>query len=284
MPYKILKGKYHVSGYSPDGDTIRFQPDDTRLLDSIRGPNDRLQINSKQHVSLRFDGVDAPETHYSGNHQPKELGDKATDFVTNSLGITNIVWNDNRSRVASANDGIPGYILTRSKDLYGRIISFVFAGDTSENDGDDVFLDTAKVKDSINYKLLETGLGYPAYYDGLFPDLRESMTSAVKQSRGTKTNVWSADRTHSVNVSSISSITEEHMVFPKLFRRLVSYFEAGNNTLSEFESFMEDRNDRLLLLYSRQTAFFDDLIRVDKEDNNLSMNVLPESIVFQPRT
>ena len=28
MPFFIIKGTFHVLGYSPDGDSIRFQADD----------------------------------------------------------------------------------------------------------------------------------------------------------------------------------------------------------------------------------------------------------------
>ena len=282
VPYTLIKGKYHVTGYSPDGDTIRFQPDNVQQLDNILGPNRRLQINDKQHVSLRFDGVDTLETHYSGEHQPELLGNQATDFVLNSLGINNVVWNTNHSKISSSDDGITGYILTRSKDLFGRIISFVFSGVPVENDGDDVFLNSNRLRQSINYKLLENGLAYPAFYKGLFPDLRETMTTAAKKSRIDNSGIWAVDSTHSVTVSGTSSITDTSVIFPKLFRRMISYLKSNSSSVDGFVSYLEQRNDELLLLYSRQTIFFDTLIRVD--NNHLSMGVLPESIIFLPRS
>lgn len=35
MPFTIIKGTYHVVGYSPDGDSIRFQADEEVILPKL---------------------------------------------------------------------------------------------------------------------------------------------------------------------------------------------------------------------------------------------------------
>ncbi len=59
----------------------------------------------------------------------------------------------------------PGYILARMVDPYGRPICFAFSGSTDSNDGSEIFLDQDTVRNSVNYKQMAAGYGYPLYYD-----------------------------------------------------------------------------------------------------------------------
>ena len=59
----LIKGTFHVVGYSPDGDSIRFKA--TNFVNwNLLDPGPR-SINAKQHMQLRFKGIDALETHFS---------------------------------------------------------------------------------------------------------------------------------------------------------------------------------------------------------------------------
>jgi hypothetical protein len=52
-------------GYEPDGDSVRFITDDATHYDALKR-SDRIRPSPRDgSVQLRFEGVDAPELHYS---------------------------------------------------------------------------------------------------------------------------------------------------------------------------------------------------------------------------
>ncbi|WP_339381043.1 hypothetical protein [Brasilonema sp. UFV-L1] len=55
MPFKLIKGTFHVRNYSPDGDSIRFQPNDAGLIHSLAGG--RPRFNGRKHVQLRIEAI-----------------------------------------------------------------------------------------------------------------------------------------------------------------------------------------------------------------------------------
>ena len=96
-------------------------------------------------------------------------------------------------------------------------------------DSAEVFLDVDTLRKSANYRSLERGFAYPTYYKGLFPNLREAMTEAVVRARDEGLGVWAEDRTNAgFRVEGLGSLAEEHVILPKLFRRLVEYLQAGD--------------------------------------------------------
>jgi hypothetical protein len=88
MPFFVIKGAFHVVGYSPDGDSIRFRADDEANWAKLAGP--RVTLNAKRHAQLRLDAIDTLETHFRNTHQPLTLATKALDFLLQRLGITGV--------------------------------------------------------------------------------------------------------------------------------------------------------------------------------------------------
>lgn len=157
MPFKLIRGTFHVTNYSPDGDSIRFGPDDLGLLASLSGPP--ASVNSRRHVQLRIEAIDSLETHYSAAgggtyHQPLELALDAAEGLIDFAAITNVVWDSGHRSVVSADDGTRGYIASRSVEKNRRPVAFVFAGDPPEADGADIFLGVDRLLQS--YNLLRT--------------------------------------------------------------------------------------------------------------------------------
>jgi hypothetical protein len=101
MPLKLIKGSFHVRNYSPDGDSIRFQPDDVGLVHDLAGS--RPKFNARNHVQLRIEAIDTLETHYtppSGGgtlHQPLELAQTAADKLMEFVGIENVEWDSEQT-------------------------------------------------------------------------------------------------------------------------------------------------------------------------------------------
>ena len=151
MPFHAIKGTFHVVGYSPDGDSIRFKADDPDNWDKLRG---RVNRNGRDHAQLRIEAIDTLETHYKSEHQPRRFADLATNKLFSLLGIENVVWNSTGSRVRSADDGVEGFVLSRAAERNGRPVAFVFNQAAGFTDGQEVFLDAQVAKQSVNYKML----------------------------------------------------------------------------------------------------------------------------------
>src|SRR5262245_58662633 len=161
MGLNLIKGRFFIRGYSPDGDSIRFRADDRTRWDLLGGG--LLSINAKDDVQLRFEGIDAMETHYSQggkeNHQPVELAHQARDFVLGALGFTHVVWSADGTEVTGVDeDGRPGYLFARKKDIHWRPIALVYSGPAPEADGANVFVSVSRLQQSLNHRLLAQGL------------------------------------------------------------------------------------------------------------------------------
>src|SRR5215813_561437 len=95
MAFRLIRGKFVVKGKQPDGDSIRFVPDNLGLLMSLRGPKPTL--NPGDSVQLRLEAIDALETHYNQgrsdlDHQPDGPAKSARNFLLHALGITHVKW------------------------------------------------------------------------------------------------------------------------------------------------------------------------------------------------
>jgi len=81
MPLRMITGEFRVLGTQPDGDSVRFYPDDP---DAWSRTGVRARVNPSGGVQLRLDAIDAVETHYTPPkgtgrlHQPVGLGRAAT--------------------------------------------------------------------------------------------------------------------------------------------------------------------------------------------------------------
>jgi hypothetical protein len=277
MPFLIIKGTFHIVGYSPDGDSVRFRADNKEHWAKLSGPS--AQLNAKDHAQLRFEAIDTLETHYQNTHQPLELAIGALEHLLEGLGITDVEWNETRTTVTAANDGTEGYILSRAVEKYGRPVAFVYTGMSPEEDGSEIFLDADRVRESLNHRALEDGLAYPTYYKGLFHDLREALTKAVSHAREAKRGVWAEDRTNAgFEVEGLRSITDEHVVLPKLFRRLAEYLEVGGS-VAGFEEFLEARDEEVIVISTVHPTHFDTVVEV--EGNTVRMTEPPENLLFE---
>ncbi|MFZ5966231.1 MAG: thermonuclease family protein [Bacillota bacterium] len=274
MSFIAIKGTFHVTGYSPDGDSIRFMAQREENWGLLKGPH--VKQNAKKHVQLRFEGIDTLETHYKGFHQPKEFAEKATDFLLKQLNIKNIVWN--RSRVERADDGTEGYILTRTTEQNRRPVAFVFSNNVNFSDGESVYLDVKLIKKSINYKLVREGLAYCTFYKGLFYDLREALTKAAYKAREENKGFWPLDKTTlGVEVTGRQALEEEHIILPKLFRRVMSYLENGGD-MSGFIEYLKTDPEAVFILSNSHFTHFHNVVFL--EDNTVKLTANPEDLIF----
>lgn len=268
MPYTLLKGRFKPGAGIPDGDSVRFAPDDPSPLFTLPRKNRRPRVNRNNGtVQLRYEGIDSVET------DAKEPF--ATDATKKNLKLIGL---------EDANDEIDGHILANQIGPNGRPICFVYAGSATEEDGASVFLDVARMKESVNYKIIEAGTAYPLFYDTLFADLRDEMAAATKAARSTGVGLWPADRTSAgVEWGGSSSLPNLAPIFPKLWRRLEKYtqnrdFRDESSTLEAFTEFLETSRDRLVVISESRATDFDNVVVV--EENRVRLPVLPEDMFF----
>lgn len=87
MDYYLIKGEFHVVGYSPDGDSLMFEANNKNQWDKIITAhrdtfNEKLETGGGS-VQLRLQGIDALETHYSPSPvpTPKEVKKKKSSVA-----------------------------------------------------------------------------------------------------------------------------------------------------------------------------------------------------------
>ncbi|TQC41389.1 nuclease [Rhodococcus sp. WS4] len=279
------RGTYRILNASPDGDSVRFYPDDPQ---AFARAGLAVQPNTRGGVQLRLEGIDALETHFTtprGHirwHQPAELGAAASTALLTALGFSDVVRDENLRVTAADPDQVPGYIPTRFADKYGRAVAFAFAGARPgpHPDDDQVFLDTEELAASVNHHLLTTGLVYPTFYSKLFPDLRAELAAAARTAGA---GVWAQDvTTTGFTLAGRDQLMDEVVLLPKLFRRLAEYLATGDDVdLGRFSEFLQAHGDELFTVPAGHATHLDTLVEVT--DQFLRLTVEPENIIFRDK-
>ena len=280
MPFTLIKGSFRVVGMSPDGDSIRFAADDPALINNL--PGGPPEAHPRPSTQLRLEGIDALETHYAARHQPTRWARAARDRLLDFVGIQNVRWDASQATVVSADDGTRGWILSREKEKYGRPVAFLFAGDPAEQDGSQIVLKPDLLRQSFNHTALAEGLAYPTYYEGLFSDLRNELTSVVKTARANNLGLWPVDRsTAGFDATDLSVIIDDVAILPKLFRRLSDYM-ATKGTAVGFREALALGGDVVWDLRNQNRTHFDTFIEQAPGDVHIRMTRDPEELVFDP--
>lgn len=285
MPMLLIEGNYQALYAAPDGDSIRFYPNNPADWQRVPGPH-QVTPNNGGGAQIRFDGIDALETHFTAAgssstvHQPLAFAHRAAQEVLEWLGFTGVVRAPDETVTACTPMRLPGYILTRTADKNGRCVAFVLKGQAPQPSGSSIYFSTALLRQSANYRMLKLGLAYPTYYTKLYPDIRNQMTKAVANARG-GTGLWAEDATNSGFVlDSPETIIQDKVILPKLFRRLIEYLAIndGDNSLAGFESYLAARDDRLFILSTGHATGLDYVVKVT--DQRVRMTRPPEDLVF----
>jgi hypothetical protein len=289
MPLSVVQGQYRIVGASPDGDSIRFYPDDPHAWADA---GIAAKPNAQGGVQLRLDAIDALETHYTPPHaphawhQPAELGNGASARLLELLGFTAVTRNDRNIVTASTPDATPGYILTRFADVYGRAVSLAYAGPRRGRGAKAglAHVDRTELRRSVNYRLLAGGWVYPTFYSKLYVDFREELAAVTVAARDAAKGVWEHDATlPGFTLRSVGQLTDELVILPKIFRRLAEYLTDATDAaidLSGFSAFLSSHGDDKLFTVPRgQATNLATLVKISR--NKLTLQLPPEQIVFQ---
>jgi hypothetical protein len=284
MPMLCLAGTFRILATEPDGDSIRFYPDEPAHWARVPAPHP-VRTNAGGGAQLRLDAIDALETHYAPRggtplHQPLEFAHKAGDELLRWLGFRD-VQRDGEKVTAATPDALPGFLLTRGADLYGRCVALVGRGDAPGPSGADVRVNVALLRRTANHRLITAGLAYPTYYLKLYPDLRAELTKQASKARRA-TGLWPGDRTQKgVDVTALTTLTDDAVILPKLFRRLVDYLDLNDDdpSLAGFPAYLAQRDDPVFILSTGHYTGFDFVVEVKKQVVRLTTE--PEDLVFQ---
>jgi hypothetical protein len=287
--FKLLHGKFFVgNGLQPDGDTIRFKPDNADFVEELRQGSHGRPI-TEGGVNIRLEAVDALE-----KDQELAGATAARDELLRRLGFTNVGYSGNPPFIVNSGDQeISGHVLSNGFDSFGtHLVGFIYKGDGSVHgsDGSVISLDKSLVDESVNASLLSEGYVFPAFYDTLPENLREHMAMKSTTARLAQKGVWSRSKGFPGDPLILKTPTlanlRKAVLWPKLYRRLQKYFESGRR--NDFDGFIpwlqEDtklRDDGILLIQrdAPESVRLHDV--VEASGNSVGLKFWPEEFVIQ---
>ena len=218
--------------------------------------------------------------------KPARFGDAAAATLLELIGFSAVRRDDAEVVVAATPSAVDGYILTRQADKYGRCVALLFTGELFDDDAaaEDlapVFLTAQQARVSLNVRMLAAGLAYPTYYTKLYAEIRTTMTEAVHTARASGAGLWPSDTTTAgFTVTDQSTLTEDVVVLPKLFRRLVDYLALndGDTSLAGLPAFLTAQDDRLIILSEGRFIGLDNIVETDGQQ--VRLRYPPEDLVF----
>ncbi|OEJ29894.1 hypothetical protein AR457_33505 [Streptomyces agglomeratus] len=294
MSMLLIRGKFKVEGGAkPDGDTLPFIPDNVADWKLVPGDG-KIVPKADGRASIRLEGIDALETHYGEKqhvqHQPRGLAHAAADELLKFLGFDTVLRDDDET-VATTPDSVPGWILTRGADAFGRCVAFVGKGTPPVYSGYWTGIDDDLLKRTANHRLLLLGLAYPTFYSGLPAYLRELLTDASEKARASEKGVWKVDKTlDGAKITGMASITDDKtgaVILPKLFRRLKDYldFMGTDSSLACFPAFLAGASDDEYRLLPDSKTLHRGLHHIVEvtADNTVKMTRHARDIVFKEK-
>ena len=262
--FLLIRGAFVVIGKSPDGDSVRFVPDNADLLRQLKN-SDRIRTSRDGSVQLRFEAIDAPELHFGSSEQP--LGVEARDVLLKLMGFTRVAFTPNQTATSSTPERVRGAILSQAAEGNGRPISYVLleASASSQRDGSRVKLDDGLLRKTMNDAMLRNGLAYYTVYSSTPLAQREYFKAVALEARSKRLGVWAVDKTPAFALETQSDVdVNGQLILPKLFRRATSYLQdVGKGKFSG--------NLKAWLIASRDTKVpEDDLVDIGGMRRNLS--------------
>ncbi|MGZ3096989.1 thermonuclease family protein [Streptomyces sp. H62] len=284
MPMLLIKGLYAIKGSQPDGDTVHFTADDPAEWSLVGGGGGRaVEHSAVGRAKLRLDAVDALETHYgpSHDHQPLQFAHAARDELLKSLGFTDVQRQPDETVTATTPETVPGFVLTRGADVHGRCIALAGAGTAPGTSGMEIDVDVAVLRTTVNHHLIAQGLAYPTFYRSLFTSLRTEMSAVAVRAREARRGLWASDvTTAGAKIEGLSSLTDDVVILPKLFRRTVDYLRLAM-PLSCYPAFLAGGQDRYSVLSTgERRAGLHHIVEVTN-GHTVRMTRQPEELVFE---
>jgi hypothetical protein len=299
--YTLILGDFYIrypdlprNGPEPDGDTVNFLPDDDDLVVGL--PRFGAVRPDRRHLGTygtRFESIDTLETHFDGQHQDLKFAVAARDHMLQTIGFGQVTfWADRPNKVETAeHHPVRGFLLANGVESNGRILALVYTGEPTlpgldgVGDGDRAFVDGPLLDSSVNAELVRAGLAYAELYSTMPLDLINRMRELIATARADGAGLWPDEDltlTTRVDPHSVADLSTLVM-FPKLYRRLVTYFKAGHSDLTSFDTWLRadpiGRDDRVLLP-TGEIGNLHDLYELTAE--GIGLRHQPEEFTFAP--
>lgn len=238
MAFTWIRGRLVVVGYSPDGDSVRFVPDEIATVRELENGRRVRPSERDGSIQLRLDAIDAPETHYQDQAQP--LADEARTTLLDAVGFRDVRFDDNDTVTAATPDSVPAAICAALVEVNGRPVALLVTGDAAEAhvDGDEV--DPATVVDaSVNATQTTGGRAYLTLYTSTPEPVRRRFLELAASATGPG-SVWAEDRSAGFTLTKQADVGPDgQLILPKLFRRATDYLRA--DTSGTFLEWLRDQ-------------------------------------------
>jgi endonuclease YncB( thermonuclease family) len=224
--FRFIKGAFKIIGKEPDGDSVRFIPDNAQFVRELKNSS-RVRFSSDGSVQLRFEAIDAPELHFGQEAQP--LGAESRDALLKLMGFSGVQYTAAGLQVSASNPSrVRGAILSTAAEANGRPVSYVLLErDTAGlKDGARISVDANILRRTMNFKMLENGMAYLTVYNTTPESHRVFLRGVSATARQARKGVWAVDKTPDFTLDNQDSIgSRGQLILPKLFRRATSYFQ-----------------------------------------------------------
>lgn len=224
--FRVIKGAFVIIGKEPDGDSLRFIPDNAQFVRELKNSS-RVKFSSDGSVQLRFEAIDAPELHFGKDAQP--LGAESRDALLQLMGFSGIQYTNAGLQVSASNPArVRGAILSTAAEANGRPVSYVLLErDTAGlKDGSSIDATETILRRTMNDRMLENGMAYLTVYTTTPEAHRTFLRGVAATARQARKGVWAVDRTSDFTLLNQDSIGPRgQLILPKLFRRATSYLQ-----------------------------------------------------------
>jgi endonuclease YncB( thermonuclease family) len=222
--FSVIRGTLVLTGYKPDGDSVRFIPVSKTAMATLRH-YERLRFSADGSVQLRLEAIDTPETHYAGEEQP--LGIPARQAFLDYLGFTSVVFSASGSVTTAVPLSVPATIVSRMVEVHGRPVAYLFTDPAATFATKTITPSTTLLQKSANAHMLDTGAAYLTLYTSTPVSHRTLFVSLARVAAASGKGVWAEDASKSFVLSSQEALEPgEQLILPKLFRRCTDYLKA----------------------------------------------------------
>jgi|SoiMethySBSTD1v2_1073268.scaffolds.fasta_scaffold1059957_1 endonuclease YncB( thermonuclease family) len=292
--YTVIHGQYRIhradnprQGPQPDGDTVRFEPNNLQLLNTLPRFSGRPPDIRSLGINVRYECIDTLETHFEQAHQNSAFGFAARDKNLAMLGYTNVVFlPDDPNIVATVDtDPLPGFVIANGIEANGRLLGLTYTGQPPAGDGERIFVDENILDQSVNAKLVQAGLAYVEPYDTMPISLINHMRTIIGTARKGGIGIFTAEGVGVGKAATIASLDDAQglVMWPKLFRRLTTFFHTGMLGLAGFDAWVRQdpvKRDDTLRLPDGEKANMHDTYEIS--GNQLSLRYNPEDLIIAP--
>lgn len=292
--YTLIKGQFTIhnaqqprQGPQPDGDTVTLIPDSVDLVRALLRLSGRAPDIGGGHINVRYEGIDALETHYQGHHQDLQFANAARELNLAKLHFAHVKFFATAPNVVESveKNPLPGYVIALGIESNGRLLGQVYAGHTSKPDGSKLFLDEATLDKSVNAELVRAGLAYVEPYDTMPMALIKHLRALAHSARNDHQGLWAHETVGTKKSATLRNLADlqAQVMWPKLFRRLASYFSEGHVGLAAFDAWIRDdrvHRDDALRLPDGEKGNMHDTYAIDGD--KLRLHFRPEDLIIAP--